>query len=202
MRMEGVTHALANRPAEAEQCFRKALAGSHASLLCDQVSLLDLLGDALKAQGRYEEAGKCLQASIDMGDSGLGSARFDLAELLLAQGAEPLRALALIDEAMRTAKGRVAAKMAPSRLATRAWALALLGRRQEAEQAIEQAVRVRRESYAALFAVTHLNVGMALLAMDQPENAIEHFRAAHEADRDGKYGALALRQLKLHSVGD
>ena len=63
-------------------------------------------------------------------------------------------------------------------------------------------MRVRRETHAALFAVTHLNVGMALLAMDQPEKAIEHFRAAHEADRDGKYGALALRQRKLHSVGD
>jgi tetratricopeptide (TPR) repeat protein len=181
MRMEGVTHALANRPAEAEQCFRKALAGSHASLLCDQVSLLDLLGDALKDQGRYEEAGKCLQASIDMGDNGLGSARFDLAELLLAQGTEPLRALELIDEGMRIAKGRAAAKVEPSRLATRAWALALLGRRQEAEQAIERAVRVRRETLAALFAVTHLNVGMA--AGDGP--AREGHRAFPRRTRGG-----------------
>src|SRR6202034_3363259 len=77
MRIEGFTHGLANRPGEAERCFRTARASSHASLLCDRVSLLDLLGDALKDQGRYEEAGKCLQASIEMGDNNLGSARFD-----------------------------------------------------------------------------------------------------------------------------
>jgi hypothetical protein len=53
-----------------------------------------------------------------------------------------------------------------------------------------------------MFAATRLNAGMALLAMDEPEKAIEHFRAAYEADRGGKYGALALRQLELHSVGD
>ena len=51
-----------------------------------------------------------------------------------------------------------------------------------------------------MFANTRLNVGMALLAMDQPEKAGGHFRAAHEGDRDGTYGALALRQLEQHSV--
>jgi DnaJ-domain-containing protein 1 len=40
---------------------------------------------------------------------------------------------------------------------------------------------------------------MALLAMDQPEKAIEHFRAAYEADPKGKYGARALQQIKQQS---
>jgi tetratricopeptide (TPR) repeat protein len=120
--------------------------------------------------------------------------------LLLAQGTEPQQALELLDEAMRVAKGRAAAKVEPLRSANRARALALLGRRQEAEQAIDRAVRVRLP--AAMFANMRLNVGMALLAMDQPEKAIEHFRAAHEADRGGKSGALAWRQLELHGVAD
>jgi tetratricopeptide (TPR) repeat protein len=130
-----------------------------------------------------------------MGDDTLGSARVDLAELLLAQGAEPLRALELVDEAMRIAKGSAAAKVKPPRSATRAWALALLGRRQEAGQAIEAAVQVQRKTIAPLFSKTHLNVGMALLAMEQPEKALEHFRAAYEADPNGESGARALQHI-------
>ncbi|HEY1184303.1 MAG TPA: hypothetical protein VGE89_08960 [Bryobacteraceae bacterium] len=72
-------------------------------------------------------------------------------------------------------------------------------RRQEAEQAIERAVRVRLETQAALFATTRLKAGMALLAMEQPEKALEHFRAAYEADPKGKYGARALQQMKEDS---
>jgi tetratricopeptide (TPR) repeat protein len=202
LQMQGLALVIANRPVEAERCLRQALAKCSASLLCKPGSLLALLGDALTDEGRYEEATKCLQGTIVMGDNRLGSARIDLAELLLRQGIEPLKALELVDEAMRRAWGPVAAKVEPSRSAAQAWALALLGRRQEAEQAIERAIRVRRETGAGLFARTRLKVGMALVAMDQTEKAIEHFRAAYEADRAGKYGALALQQLKLHSAGD
>ncbi len=202
---EGRIHALANRPAEAELCYRQALTKSYSNIFSSRSSraaLADCLGDALQAQGRYEEAKKCLQGGIEMGDDDEASSRVDLAQLLLERESEPAKALELTDEAMRVAKGRVAAKVEPLYSATRAWALALLGRRQEADEAIERATRVRRDTHAALFANTRLNAGMALLAMDQPEKAIEHFRAVHEADRDGKYGALALQQLKQHSVLD
>jgi hypothetical protein len=50
-----------------------------------------------------------------------------------------------------------------------------------------------------LFATTRLKAGMALLAMEQPEKALEHFRAAYEADPKGKYGARALQQMKEDS---
>jgi len=199
--MEGFTHSIANNPTEAERCFRKALAGASDIPRSDRAGLLGSLGDALKDQGRYEEARKCLECSIEMGDNTAGSARFDLAELLLRQGTEPLRALQLVDEAIRMAKGSASGKVRPSRLARRAWALALLGRRQEAEQAIEHALLVRREAGAPLFASTRLNVGMALVAMDRPEKAIEHFRAAYEADPKGKYGTRALEQIKKRSAG-
>jgi hypothetical protein len=199
LKMEGLTHSLANRPAEAERCYRQGLARAHDTTRSDQSMLLGCLAESLEEQGRYEEARKCRQASIDMGDNVLGTARHGMAELLLEQGTEPLRALELTDEAMRVAKGPVAAKVEPSRSATRAWALALLGRRQEAEQAIERAVRVRLETQAASFATTHLKVGMALLAMDQPEKAVGHFRAAYDADPTGKYGARALQKMKQHS---
>jgi tetratricopeptide (TPR) repeat protein len=206
LRLEGFIHALANRPAEAERCYRLAFVKGYAALTSlvnprsDRAGLLDSLGESLGDQRRYEEAQKCLQASIEMGDTNSGSSRVDLAELLLEQGNEPLKALELVDEALRIAKGRIAARVEPWHLATRAWALALLGRRQEAEQAIDRVLHLRRETYAALFANTRLNVGMALLAMDQPQRAIEHFRAANQADPKGKYGARALQQIQQQSV--
>jgi tetratricopeptide (TPR) repeat protein len=196
LRMEGITHALAGHPAEAERCYRQALARRYSNSRTERAGMLGCLAEALEDQGRIEESLKCRQASIDMGDNILGSARHGLAELLLKQGTEPQRALELTDEAMRVAKGSVAAKVAPSRSATRAWALALLGRRQEAEQAIVQAMHLRPETMAALFANTRLKVGMALAAMEQPENAIAQFRAAYEADPEGKYRARALEQIK------
>jgi tetratricopeptide (TPR) repeat protein len=97
---------------------------------------------------------------------------------------------------MRIAKGPVAAKVEPSRSATRAWALALLGRRQEAEQAIERALLLRGDAMAGSVASTRIKVGMALAAMDQPDKALEHFRAAYDADPKGKYGARALQQIE------
>jgi tetratricopeptide (TPR) repeat protein len=201
IQIEGLTHSLAGRPAEAERCYREALARGYALSRADRVGLLGCLGEALQDQGRFEESVKCRQASIDMGDNILGSARHGLAELLLKQGTEPQRALELVDEAMRVARGPAAPKFAPSRWATRAWALASLGRRQEAEQAIAQAMLLRRETYAALFADTRLTVGMALLAMDQPEKALEHFRAAREADPKGKNGVRALQQIERLGAG-
>jgi hypothetical protein len=35
--------------------------------------------------------------------------------------------------------------------------------------------------------------------MGQPQQAIEQFRAAYQADPKGKYGARAFEQIELHS---
>jgi hypothetical protein len=194
--MEGTTHGLANRPADAEVSIRKALALSGGRPRRELAGLLGSLGESLGDQRRFDEAAKCLEGSIRLGDNVVGSARIDLAELLLKQGAEPSRALQLIEEALQIAKGPVAAKVAPMRAGLRAWALALLGRRHEADEAIARAMEVRREPYAAMFASTRCYAAMAFVAMDCKEKAIEQFRAARDADPRGKYGALALRQLQ------
>jgi len=199
LRLQGLTHALAGRPAEAEQCFRQALAKDHSMPRSAQVHCLGCLGNTLTDQGRYEEARQCLERAVEMGDRN-GTARVSIAELLLAQGSEPQRALDLVDEAMRATQGQIAQRLEGGRRATRAWALALLGRRQEAEQSIEQALRAPVGKLRATLAMRHWAVGMALVAMERTGKAIEHFRAARDADPSGKYGDLALRQLKQHSV--
>jgi len=201
VRMEGITHGLAGRPAEAERCYREALARGQDSPRSERAGMLGCLAESLEDQGRFGESLNYRQAAIDMGDNILGSARHGLAEALLRQGTDPQRALEQVDEAMRVAKGQAAPQVAPSRSATRAWALAVLGRRQEAERAIAQAMLLRRETHAALFADTRLKVGMALLAMEQPENAIEQFRAAYEADPKGKIGARARYWIDRNPPG-
>ena len=198
--VEGRIHALANRPAEAEACLRQALAKSYTNVFSSpsgRADLLDCLGNALKLRAVMRKPGSACKA-VSIWGTTTRHPRGSIWRSCCWSG----RANRSIDEAMHTAKGRVAKKVEPRHWASRAWALALLGRREEAEQAIERATRVRRETHVALFASTRLNVGMALLAMHQPEKAIGHFRAAHEADRDGKYGVLALQQLEQHGVWD
>lgn len=198
--MEGVTHELAGRPVDAERCFRQGMTKSLTLLPDEQVRLLDSLGEALGDQGRYEEAKKCFQYAIEVGGTRPSLPRFGLAELLLKQGAEAQKAMDLIDEGTRMEKGRLKTKAEPVRLAARAWALALLGRRQEAEEAIERAVQGRRFFAVSLLASTRWQAGMALLALGETGKAVEHFRAARDADPKGKYCALAIQQLKRHSV--
>jgi len=193
----GVTYALAGRPSEAEAYIRTVLANTQANAPANQCSLLGCLAEAIGDQGRLEEARRCLEASVAIGDDVLGSSRVDLAELLLQQGSEPLRALRLLDEALSIAKGPIGRLLAPARASSRAWALALLGRRDEAAAAIETSMTFRREAQAALFADTRLKAGMALLVMDQQDKALEQFRAAREADSQGKVGARAARQIEL-----
>jgi hypothetical protein len=69
-----------------------------------------------------------------------------------------------------------------------------------ADEAIARAIVMRRGTHAPMFASTRLYSAMALLAMDRKEKVIEYLRTAREADLNGKYGALAIRQLQQLSV--
>ena len=199
LRLEGLTHSLAGRLAEAEQCYRQALAKSQGQPRSARREILGCLGDALTQQGRYEEARRCLEGAVEMGDSN-GSSRVTIAEGLLAQEIEPQKALDLIDQAMRVSKSQIARRLEGRRWALKAWALALLGRRQEAEDAITRALQANDPKFRPLVASRHWTIGKALMAMERTGKAIEHFRAARDADPKGRYGSLALEQLKQHSV--
>lgn len=104
-----------------------------------------------------------------------------------------------------------------------AHAMAQLERREEARQAIDRAIdivnsaqkiaRQRKEFKVPLrtrlilgsrrlahgrdllIATTHWKIGLALLAMGDPSNAVEHFRITRDTDRRGKYRRLAGKQL-------
>jgi hypothetical protein len=105
--------------------------------------------------------------------------------------------------------------------ALRAWALALLGRQQEARQGIEKAVDSVTAALAGTpkyykttpldcpdhhtavrlgVSETRWTIGMALLAMQDTVEAGVHFRVASDTDPKGKYGKLALRRINSLSA--
>jgi len=221
----GLELEMAGQPAEAEKCYRKALARSGLPA-SKRAEALACLGGVLADMGRYEESRQCLYSALAMGDP-KGGCRSNIAELLLLQGIEAEKALDMADQALRatttgcekvTSTGRLGqdavAIARASICGKRAWALARLGRQEESAHAIDTSLRfaiqasadvlkyysrygrARRLARAALGNAYWLT-GMALLAMKEGGKASEHFQKGSDADRSGKYGALCRKQLAL-----
>jgi tetratricopeptide (TPR) repeat protein len=194
--VEGRILYLAGRIVEAERCFRRSVAYERSKKPAIRGQLLCFLGYALTDQGRYDEARRCLEDAIAMGDKS-GDARIGVAELFVAQGKEPEKVVALIEEVMKI-RGSPAAQSEPA--ATKAWALALLDRQSEMEAAIAFALREIPQSFKAAQASVHWRVGKALLVAQRTPEAIDHFRMACQADPQGHHGALARRELEKLST--
>jgi hypothetical protein len=196
LQAEGVIHAMAGRGAEAEQCFRRALAEAGGESPRFRSHVLGCLGFALRDLGRYEESQRCLESAIAMGDQ-TGNGQTGIADVLLQQGKEPERALALVEEAMRINQDRLDL---PERLGDKAWALALMGRQVEMDQAMAAALRETNSSLKPLAAGAHWRIGMALLTAGRVAEAIEHFRTASETDPHGQNGMLSRLALERHQA--
>jgi tetratricopeptide (TPR) repeat protein len=187
---------LAGRPKEAEERLRKLADGAldHTQ----QARRLTFLAEALMDQGGgWQLAKEALEQAIRL-DIGLGGPFVGLAEWYLLHGAEPQRALDLVEQA-NTANGFAA--LQPSvrdgilafRLATKALALAFLGRHHEAELAIAEAFRVAHPKNVSGMACLHWSATTAFAAMGQLSKAREHSKQAAAIDPHGKYGKLAAR---------
>jgi tetratricopeptide (TPR) repeat protein len=137
-----------------------------------------------------------LESAISMGDK-MGSARVGIAESLLLQGKEPEKALALLEEAMKIKKSRQAL---PERMANKAWALALMGRQQEMQEAMATALREINPSLRPVAASAHWRIGKALVAVQRAAEAMDHFRTASQADPQGHNGALSRLELERHGA--
>jgi tetratricopeptide (TPR) repeat protein len=145
---------------------------------------------------RYGEARNCHEAAVRLGDV-TGNSHDGVAETYLRQGIEPQKALDRIEQAIAMlASPRSGVRINGGVLANRAWALALMGRRPEAERAIDQALNVEDSAVAPGWAGTNWRIGMALLAMEETGRAIEHFRTAAGADPHGNYGALSRERIQ------
>jgi tetratricopeptide (TPR) repeat protein len=182
---EALTLAFADRPAEAERCYRKALGMMRSYPAYPWERLHASLGYALIDLARYDEAEQCFHRAIEAGDL-TGNSQDGLAELRLVQGLEAEKALDYASQAIEHAKRRPDKPIPGAYQAHRAWALALMGRGDEAREALAQALRAPVPN--ARGASLHWLAGMALVAMQQPEEARQHFQMGHDLDPRGKYG--------------
>jgi tetratricopeptide (TPR) repeat protein len=190
---EGLTLCQAGRLVEAERLCRTGLAMLQARPGYPRVRLYAVLGFVLMDRGRYAEAEQSFQRAIKEGDQ-TGNSLSGLAELMLVQGAETEKALAYAGQAIELAQislGRVHW----AHYANRAWALALLGRAAEARESLDLALQ-QPTLGATATAESHWRAGMALLAMQQPEEACKHFRLGKDIDPRGKYGHRCAELLR------
>src|SRR5271157_867672 len=166
---EGLILSLAGRPAEAEPCYRKALAMLRSDSRYPRERLLASLGYALLDLRRYAEAEQCFHAAIEAGDV-TGNSQDGLAEMRLVRGVEAGQALDYARQAIEHAKRRPDGSVPGAYYAHQAWALALEGRSQEAREPLAEALRAP-ETRAPNNAGMHWRAGMVLLAMQRSDEA-------------------------------
>lgn len=189
------------RAQEAEVILRELVHLSRSR--ADRLSGFELLGLVLLAQGRYAEAKTSFEAAAAIRSS--RSVAFSgLSELRLRQGLLPGQALAAAELALKKHRGEVTERFFSKGLAgirgNQAWALALLGHTAESEQAIELGAREVDPKHKPELAGFHWRAGMAMLAIQRPSSAADHFLQASELDTEGYYGGLARQQLREHSL--
>jgi len=188
---------LAGRPQEAEAIIAKL--GSEARDPMERARRLTILAELLMDQGRWEQAKEALAEAI-RNDAGVGSPCVGLADWYLLQGLEPQRASDLVDQA-NNAPGIAALKLSVRestlafRSATKALALARLGRHRESESAIAEAFRLADVKHVPGMAHLHWRAGLTFAAIGQRSKAREHAQEASAIDPHGKYGKLAAGWL-------
>lgn len=182
--MEGGVLALAGKDKEAEQCFRRSLAASPQRSKQHALTMVKL-GFTLDDQDRPDEARQYFQTVVQLGDK-TGSARIGLASIILDRDGDPQKALELIE--------RTEAETHP-RWTIRAKALARLGRRAEAEDAIAHALKDTKTDFKPTIAALHYEVGRAYLDLGETSEAVKHLQIACDTDRRGRCGRLAKEKL-------
>jgi tetratricopeptide (TPR) repeat protein len=196
--LEGWIQYLAGRGAEAEWCLRAALDKDKTGRPRWRGPLQACLGSVLLDLGRDEEARACLESAL-AADPRRCYGATGMAELLLRQGKEPEKALALVEQAMKVDASPAAQS---ENAATKAWALAVLGRQPEMDEAIAAALRTLDAAPKVVAASVHGQIGRALVAAQRVPEAIRHFQMACQADPDGQHGAEARQELsKLTAEG-
>lgn len=183
---QALTLCQAGRLAEAERYCRRGLARSREDSGAIHRRLLGVLRFALLDAGRYDEAERSFISAIRAGDQS-GCGQSGLAEILLVQGVEPAKALGYATQAVDLSRHRAAGFAHWAHFANQAWALALLGRAEEAREALAQAINQSAPT-ASGNAERRWRIGMTLLAMQRTGEACTHFQLGKNADPRGKYG--------------
>jgi len=174
---------------EAEELLRQALASLRSNHR--QAQTLEVLGDALTEQGRYDEAMRSYEAALHAAP-GYRRPYRGMAELTLRRGRDAARAMEYVEKI----PGPVQASWNPFSMngktsddywALKAWALASLGRGADVPPAVAEAVRRTNLRSKPDIAATYHRVGLALETIDRKSEAREYLLKAREADPYGTW---------------
>jgi tetratricopeptide (TPR) repeat protein len=185
------------RAQEAETILRELAAPQRKA--ADRLFGFESLGRVLLAQSRYEEATQAFEAAARLVPT--RSVAFSgLAELHLFQGTYAGLALRDAERALQLHRDSLIERTTSrEHLATirgnQAWALAVLGRAAESQQAIEAGVREMDPKFTPEVAGFYWRAGMAMLALENASAASSYFRRAAKMDPQGYYGGLAKQRL-------
>jgi tetratricopeptide (TPR) repeat protein len=160
------------------------------------------LAEALRGQGRYDEAQKELERALELYPSRTGP-YYELAEVYLYQGIEAQRAEELLLLAVERHQKRnfmmrwLEREDAMYIWGNLAWAHALQGERAKSMAALEQAWKQADRGFRPAMAGLHYRAGQMWRALGDKQQAREHFRHAQEFDAVGHYGMLAYESERL-----
>lgn len=201
--MSGTKLMLIGRYAEAEPLLRRCIIDSDTLplLRANLYSVLENLGQTLTGLGRYEEAAKSLQASIELRPKG-SWAYARLAENLLFQGKDAESALELLVTAERNKRSSLSGRMADKFLlseiaADKAWALALLRRHLEADDAIEQALRTLPTPFQPIEGGVYWRLGEVMRLRKDRKQAQAYWEKSLAIDPDGPFSQRAQTSLEM-----
>ncbi len=198
------THGLilfwAGRYAEAEQLLQESIVQARREVPGSGQAGLENIGCVRSAQGRYEEAIQAFEGSIRMAPT-QAAAFVDLASVYLEQGREPQRVLELTERARQNHQASFEARLLNTHTpvtiwGNRAWAFALLGRDQDAEEALHRMFAVTPRDFRPALAGAHYRAGRVRMVQGDRARAAEEFIAAQRVDPDGHYGRLSTRALR------
>ena len=193
---------LSGRGREAEPVLREVVETQRGT--ADKTFAFEQLGPVLLAQSRFQDARRAFEAAARLMPANSAAAS-GLAEVRLREGTDPAQALADAERALELHRNSpLARKTSRESVATirgnQAWALGLLGRGADAQQAIEAGPREMDLKYTPEVAGFYWRAGMAMAALGNSTAAAGHFRRAAELDPQGYYGGLATGHLREHSV--
>lgn len=196
----GVILLYSGRLEEARKIFEEAIVGQRNDGKPAGAMELANIGSVLKCQGKYEEAIKMFEGSIAI-SQGQAMVYSDLAEALLYKGVDLPLALDLTERAWKNQQASLESRWLSSHqggqiLANRAWALAKLGRHQEADETLMRAFAVADKSFTPVLAGIHLRAGYVMLARGERSRADEYFTQGHRLDPQGHYGRLCAKELE------
>lgn len=196
--LKGTVLMFAGRDQEAEAALRESISREPSSFH-KSLGLVNL-GYTLLDRARYDEAREALEESIRLRPDG-AVAYSSLAEVYLRQGIQPDKALGLVNRGIEyKCNSETQAGVDPHILgylfANRAWALALLGRTEDAAEALDEARKYSNVKVKPGAAGVHYRIGRVLLALKQSAEAAQEFRQTRAIDPHGMYARLAEAALR------